>query len=254
MRIFPVLLFLLTQPCLAGQTEWQDVLPDVRMRLVAMPYFGQGHEIAAAIEIDMPASHKTYWRIPGDGGFSAEIDLSNSQGIDDFYQIWPLPSVETNRSGTDYVYRGRSFLPFSVLPTAEMEPILEVKAFIGICATVCMPVDVAFELKLNDDDLDSFPQFSKALARIPVPWPFGGAPIESLHSTEQGITVRFNDTVEPRSIVIADETGRYGSARAGLDGIDLPLVSGVPPLSGDRVKIDFETDIGIYSVEQIVLP
>ena len=40
---------LLASPALAGQSEWQEVLPDVRMRLVAMPYFGQPHEIAAAI-------------------------------------------------------------------------------------------------------------------------------------------------------------------------------------------------------------
>ena len=240
---------LLASPALAGQSEWQEVLPDVRMRLVAMPYFGQAHDIAAAIEIDMPASHKTYWRIAGDSGFPAHVDASHSTGVAEFEQIWPLPTVETDRSGTDYVYRGRSFLPFSVAPSGDDAPELRISAFVGICATVCMPVDVDLTLRLDDQDPDSMAAFSAALARVPAPWPFESSPIESVRRTETGITLRLvpDSGVEAASFVAVGTKGAdlFGVARMGLHGVDLPIVEAGETPEGS-VDIAFSSDSGVY--------
>lgn len=246
---------LLASPALAGQSEWQEVLPDVRMRLVAMPYFGQPHEIAAAIEIDMPASHKTYWRIAGDSGFPAHVDASQSTGVAEFEQIWPLPAVETDRSGTDYVYRGRSFLPFSVAPTGDDAPELRISAFVGICATVCMPVDVDLTLRLDDQDPDSMAAFFAALARVPAPWPFESSPIESIRRTDAGITLRLatDSGVDASSLVAVGERGDdlFGVARMGLHGIDLPIV-GTAQTPEHMVDIAFASDSGFYVLTERV--
>lgn len=242
-------------PLMAAQTDWQEVLPDVRMRLVAMPYFGSGHEIAAAIEIDMPATHKTYWRIPGASGFAATLDASTSQHVLGVEQLWPLPTVEVFKGETDYVYRGHTFLPFSIAPAKGADVVLDVSAFLGICAELCMPVSANFSARLDDKEPESVQAFAQSLTGVPEPWPYGESPIRDVTAFEGGISLRIADDagVEPDSLVASTEDGTALGAARGGDRILLPSAGGRPLHKGDRVVIAFRAGPGTYSVEAELL-
>lgn len=251
--ILPLLgMLLLCTPAGAGQTDWQEVLPDVRMRLVAMPYFGAKHDIAAAIEIDMPTTHKTYWRIPGGSGFPSTLDASGSTNVDGVEQMWPLPTIEEFKGETDYVYRGHTYLPFSIRPEAGEDVVIDVSTFLGICAELCMPVQAHFSLRLDDANPDGMQSFGDALSRVPAPWPHEAAPIQSVRVVDGGISLRVmpGAEVDASSIVASTDAGNaLGAPVTTADGILLPSVTGDSVVAGDRLQLAFRSGPGFYSID-----
>ncbi len=58
----------LASPAHAAATAWQELAPDARVRLIASEQPVAGGKTFIAIELDMPETMKTYWRVPGETG------------------------------------------------------------------------------------------------------------------------------------------------------------------------------------------
>ena len=68
------ILALAAAPACAGATAWQELAPGVKLRLVASDTLSADGTTLAALELDMPAGTKTYWRVPGESGIPTELD------------------------------------------------------------------------------------------------------------------------------------------------------------------------------------
>ena len=106
-------LSLLAVPAQAGETPWQEVAPGVKVRLITSDKLDDGVTLAG-LELDMPESTNTYWRIPGETGIPTELDFAASTGVSDPWIHWPYPEIDRSRGYLDYVYFGPTVLPFEI--------------------------------------------------------------------------------------------------------------------------------------------
>src|SRR5579862_6591835 len=88
------LVTLAAAPALAAATPWQDIAPGARARLISSDTLVNGATLAG-LELDLPQTSNTYWRIPGEGGIPTVIDFSASQGVSAPTIVWPFPGIET---------------------------------------------------------------------------------------------------------------------------------------------------------------
>ncbi|WP_127144766.1 protein-disulfide reductase DsbD domain-containing protein [Pelagibacterium montanilacus] len=167
---------------MAGQTAWEEVFPDVAMRVISSDVMLPDQTTWVALEIDMPTDTKTYWKVPGESGIPAQLDMSGSQGIDAAEPVWPYPTRETRAGYLDHVFYGHFVLPIQLSVTGS-EPRLAADFTLGICSDVCVPVAVSFETALDfgvPDRAQSL-RIDQALADVPVPAPQGLLEVGEAH-------------------------------------------------------------------------
>jgi len=248
---------ILAAPAAAAETDWQEVVPDVRMRLVADPVGTVPGKVLAALQIDMPDSHNTYWRIPGEAGIAPELDWSGSTGLADAAIRFPLPVADMSTGYLDYIYPGPTALPVELVVT-DAGAVLEASFFLGVCHDVCMPVSVDFTLPLGDEPLsrDVSETVASAFARVPETWVFADPPIASVTEVPGGvIVVPAYDGIAAGSLVLASPSGKplFGPATVYGDGSAMLPVRGKAALP-DTVEVSFDSDMGVYSVTVPVSP
>src|SRR5690606_25505787 len=107
-------LALLAQPAFAGETAWQEVAPGVNLRLISTGQIKANGKMLLGLEIDMPLTTKTYWRVPGETGLPTELDFSTSPAVIDHQILWPYPTLSSQGGYLDYVYSGPTVVPNEV--------------------------------------------------------------------------------------------------------------------------------------------
>jgi DsbC/DsbD-like thiol-disulfide interchange protein len=139
------LCLLFAPPALAAATDWQEMAPGMRARMISADTLSDGKTLVG-IELDMPQGTKTYWRVPGETGLPASLDLSRSAGIAGHALFWPMPERERVGGYLDYVYRGHVVLPLSV--TLAGPALLAADVTLGVCSDICVPASATFTLPL----------------------------------------------------------------------------------------------------------
>lgn len=255
---------MLAGPTMAAETEWQNVAPDVRVRLIASELLRSDGTTLAALEIDMPASTKTYWRVPGETGIATEIDLTGSTGIGWNEIVWPYPLLETKSGYTDFVYYGQTVLPIELKVHGE-NPVLRANIVMGVCSDICVPAQVSFtlELDLSEPDRGQGLRINQALARAPIDWDDPGEPIGDVtfDATRESLVVPVSDPeVDPLS-VIAQVDGAdvlFGAPQKSRDGklVLLPLLGGNAGegLVGRSIQLTFMTPMGPFELSRRIGP
>jgi DsbC/DsbD-like thiol-disulfide interchange protein len=257
-----VLLF--ASPTIAAETEWQTVAPGVRVRLIASELLHADGTTLAALEVDMPDSTKTYWRVSGETGFATEVDLTGSAGVTWSQVVWPYPLLETKGGYTDFVYYGRTVLPIELKASGE-QPLLRAKILMGICSDVCVPVQADFELPLDFSapDRGQGLRINQALARAPLDWDEPREPIGDVifDAAEKALAVPVSDPqVDPLSVIAhADGTDLlFGAPQKSRDGklVLLPLLGGnaAEGLVGRSIQLTFMTPMGPFELSRRILP
>ena len=266
--LFCCLLFtgcLAVAPATAGETAWQEVAPDVRLRLVTSDVLQQSGDTLstmAALEIDMPAGTKTYWRVPGETGIPTRIDLEGSVGIAGHRMHWPYPTIDTSTGYVDFVYAGRTVLPIE-LTLASAAARLEADVLIGICDEICVPAMVRFSLPLGfaAPDAGNALRIAQAVAASPAAWDDPADPLPSVHydATAEALVIRFDPNIVDPLSLIADASGRgqlFGAPQKSPDGslVHLPLLGGAQDaVDGDiAIQLLFMTKSGAYEVSRRV--
>ncbi|NOZ33052.1 MAG: hypothetical protein GXP01_08270, partial [Alphaproteobacteria bacterium] len=127
-------------PAVAIETDWVEISPDASMRLIADNKVSPDGTTRFALEIKMPASVKTYWRIPGEGGLPLRLDITGSEGLEALQINWPFPLREKRYGLLAHVYYGDVVIPF----TARVAPgtqtaLVQAEVNVGICSDICIP-------------------------------------------------------------------------------------------------------------------
>jgi DsbC/DsbD-like thiol-disulfide interchange protein len=257
MRSLMILALLLTStPVLAGATPWQDVAPGAKLRLVSSDVRQPDGTTLVGIELDMPDSYKTYWRLPGETGIPTELDISGSAGVADPAIEWPYPTPETSNGFLDYVYHGAIVLPVTVRTTGDA-PLLEASVTMGVCSEVCVPVRASFSLPLDFRSADPAQsiRLKQAEALAPIAWNGATAPFSGIAYDSAAKALRLagaDAAIDPASILVstADPALIFDAPQKSPDGrsILLPLRGGASGLDwmAKPVRLTFMTREGSF--------
>lgn len=253
--ILALLVLLASGPALAGQTEWQEVMPGVSIRLIASDAVSAEGKTWIALEIDMPDTTKTYWRVPGESGIPPQLDLSGSTGIGDHAIAWPYPTRSETDAYLDHAYYGHTVLPVEIGVTADA-PVIALAATLGICSEVCVPVSVAFGLEIDprNPDRPNTLRIEQARAGVPIAWD-GPEMIGDVHydSGENVLVATLDDPAFPAQTAIADIAGRmllFGPPVADAGTLRFALLGRGPSklTGGEAVHITFTGPDGPYEI------
>lgn len=244
-------------PAQAGETAWQEVAPDVRMRLISADALTPQGTAWVGIEIDMPEGTKTYWRVPGETGIPPRFDLEASTGIDGFEVAWPFPTREIAKGYIDHAYYGHTVIPLELAVSDDMVQ-LRAETLLGICSDICVPAIASFSLELDfsTPDRANGLRIQQALARVPLAWgddePLGAAVFDA----ETG-TLRV-EIAEPGfwcMEAIADVAGSpalFGPPERGAGGGEMIFTllgkTSLEAFEGAPLHVTFLTSQGPYEI------
>lgn len=252
------LLLLTSAPAFAGATPWQEVTPNVRLRLISSDTRAADGTTLVGLEIDMPAGYRTYWYDPGESGIPTQLDIAGSTGVSDLRMDWPFPETEINAGLLDYVYRGPTVLPARLTASGTAAE-LDAAVVMGVCSDVCVPVQAKFSLPLRFGAADSAQliRLKEAEARVPIEWSDAQPAFGAVFYDPSAPGLRLalaSGKVEASSVLAltSDPTVIFGAPQKSPDGRSLLL-----PLRGeargtewtrDPVDLTFMTEDGPYHV------
>lgn len=249
---------ILVAPASAGETPWQEVAPGVKLRLISSGHVKPDGTTLVGLEIVMPDTSKTYWRVPGDTGLPTVLDFSTSTAVLKHEILWPYPQRQDTGEYLDYVYFGTTVLPIEV----TVEPgkaHAEIDAMLGVCSEICLPAQAHFSLALNDADPDrpNGLRIKQALAMAPIEWEDGPQPIGNVELLQDAdmLAVQVKDSaVDPASLIASTESGvpLFGTPQKSPE----PNLVLIPVLGkGDEidlknqdVRLTFMTGMGAFEV------
>lgn len=259
MRFLAALLLALPTPALAGATDWQEVAPGARLRLISSDEVTAGGNVLIGIEIDMLPDMNTYWRIPGETGIPAAFDFSRSQGVGDHRVLWPHPDIDQSTGYLDFVYHGPTVLPLELAATGE-PMVVDLDLILGICSDICVPAQVAFSLPVHfaQPDRGQGLRLDQAVADVPIPAEDDGV-VGAVTLGPDGLSVPLNSAdIDPASVIAAavDPAVLFGAPQKSPDNdlVILPLLGGGEgqSLVGQLIEISFMTPAGPYVVERTI--
>lgn len=253
---------LLVSASLAGETEWQEVVPGVKLRLVSAGEVRPDGSTLLGLEIEMPDNTKTYWRVPGETGFPAELDFSGSSGVKSAEIVWPHPKLDVSSGYVDFAYFGNTLLPIAV-SADDPAGIVTVSALLGICSDICLPAQASFSLPLADAEPDrpNGLRIKQALAEAPIAWTEGEEPVGAVEylPDRQALAVWLDDeTVDVSTLIVATETGTplFGvPQKSPQDGLVLlPILSKTENSDprGADVQVSFMTGMGAFALSRTI--
>jgi DsbC/DsbD-like thiol-disulfide interchange protein len=262
--VFVLTIWIFSSPLIAGETEWQEVAPEARLRLISSDVRRDDNKTLLALELKMPETTWTYWRVPGETGIPLQLDFSGSTGIKSYEIQWPFPTREMNSGYLDYVYRGDVVLPIE-LETEGDAPFLLMKAVLGVCSEICVPVFASFEQQLDFSRRDSAHalRITQALSRAPIPWDRGLNPVRALAFDEENrqmLVALSGVPFDAASMILATSNPSivFGSPqKSQIEGVvAFPKLGriGDAGLAEQAFTITFMSPFGPYELEYFPVP
>lgn len=141
------------------------------VRLVTSGLASPDGTLRGALVVDLQSGWKTYWRDPGATGVAPSIDLSGSINVDHASFGFPAPQWHRDDYGTWAGYDRPVTLPVSFkVPQPDRFSALEAKVFLGICRTICVPVEASFSIEpgSDPDNTDDAATVDAAFAALPA--------------------------------------------------------------------------------------
>lgn len=261
-KFLAALLVLLATPAFAGETSWQEVAPGVKLRLISTGQIKADGTTLVGLEIDMPETSKTYWRVPGETGLPTELDFAGSLGVVGHQVLWPYPTRVENKDYTDYVYFGPTVLPIE-LATEPGALQAELAVILGVCSDICVPAQALFSLPLAEAQPDRANglRIRQALAMAPIRWDGDPQPIGNVeYDASAGmLAVRVGDPdVDPASLIAATASGEplFGTPQKSPEPhlVLIPVLgkSDEIDLASQDVQLTFMTGMGAFEVTRPV--
>ena len=124
------------------------------------------------LEIDLKPGWKTYWRDPGDAGVPPTLDASASSNIASAELSFPAPQRFDDGFAIWAGYKEPVGFPVAFALTDARQPAtIEAKVFLGICETICIPVQATFAVDpaSDPDNADDAAVVKAALDALPGP-------------------------------------------------------------------------------------
>ena len=249
-------------PASAGETPWQEVAPGVKLRLISTGQIKPDGTTLVGLEIDMPETTKTYWRVPGDTGMPTELDFAGSTGVAGHQIEWPYPTRHVGKDYLDYAYFGPTVLPIALTLDAAA-PTLALNAVLGVCSDICIPAQASFALDLAEarPDRPNGLRLRQWLAMAPIPWTDAAQPIGTVDLQPDGksIGIRVTDPdLDPLSLIAATPGGEplFGAPQKSPEpGLILMPILGKSDefdLEGQDVQLTFMTGMGAFEITRSI--
>jgi DsbC/DsbD-like thiol-disulfide interchange protein len=109
-------------------------------------------QVRAILDIDLKPGWKTYWRDPGPSGIPPTIDVAASDNIDSVTLHFPAPHRVDDGYGQWAGYPDPVALPLVLERIDEdADTTLRARLFLGICETICIPLQADITLELTPD-------------------------------------------------------------------------------------------------------
>lgn len=204
-----VLAFVLSAPAIANAaTSTWATSEGGRMRLVALSQPRNG-TIIAMLQIEPRAGWKTYWRHPGAAGMAPELDFSGSTNLKFKSIAFPVPEIGMDEAGRFVGYHHPVSLVVEFEKPDEKAPaIIDLKALVGLCETLCVPFMAEFNLPLTPavPEGEEFTALMLAQSQLPER-PRADFAVRSLMKSADGKSL-------VAEVTIPDETGVEAEAAA----------------------------------------
>jgi DsbC/DsbD-like thiol-disulfide interchange protein len=177
-------------PAAASSSTWSPNEGGA-VRLVTSGLSDERGQLRGALEIDLKPGWKTYWRSPGDAGVPPQVMLSELSDATDAEILFPPPERITDAYATWAGYTRSVALPvlFS-LGEPNAAGIIEGHVFLGVCDTICVPVEVPFSFDAGSApyDAEDAAVVEDAFATLPVE---AGGEFEVSDVSREGKHLRF---------------------------------------------------------------
>jgi DsbC/DsbD-like thiol-disulfide interchange protein len=206
-------------PALAASTPWQDNEGGAVRLVTAGPPDAQGR-VKGLIDIFLKPGWKTYWRDPGSAGVPPSLDVSTGGGVKAAEIHFPAPERHHDDYGSWAGYGASVALPvtFRLADPSGLGRI-EAELFLGVCQTICLPVQARFSLDAGaGDEPEDVASVEAAFAALPEPAAVGQEVVgKGLSGDMLLLEARLPDGIAPRDLFLA--------------GSELGYAFGVPAIS-----------------------
>ncbi|MER8439924.1 hypothetical protein NKH36_30740 [Mesorhizobium sp. M1312] len=158
-------------PAAASSSTWYNS-EGGNVRLVTSGKPDEAGRIRGVLDIALKPGWKTYWRDPGDAGVPPQIDISASTNIANATFSFPPPQRHDDGYGKWAGYDHPVSLPVTFTLSATNEPaVIDADIFLGICETICIPVQTKLTMDPNSDpdNVEDAALVKAALATLPAP-------------------------------------------------------------------------------------
>jgi len=168
-RLIPLILAaLMALTFTPAQAQVPDLDELVQLKVLPGWRLSNGNHMMG-VQFTLAPGWKTYWRNPGDAGIPAEFNLTRSKNLSDFTMYWPVPKIYNDYGVRTIGYKGSVIFPLELAPRKSSAPInVRGSVNLGVCAEVCIPVDLNFTVSLPVDATTPDPQIGAALANQPA--------------------------------------------------------------------------------------
>ncbi len=145
-------------PAGAASSDWHDS-EGGKVRLVTAGAPDAQGRLHGALEIALKPGWKTYWRDPGDSGVPPQIDVSTSANVSAAALSYPAPQRHDDGYSRWAGYdRPVAFPVTFTVPSPGSPARIAARVLIGICETICIPVQAEFQVdpaRAPDDPADA---------------------------------------------------------------------------------------------------
>ena len=94
-----------------------------------------------ALFIKMKKNWKTYWKYPGDSGFSPEFKIIESNNLKKIEILWPTPKVFFENGSVINGYKKELILPIFFYKEKSSKKIdFKINFLMGFCDDICIPI------------------------------------------------------------------------------------------------------------------
>ena len=122
-----------------------------------------------ALFIKMKKNWKTYWKYPGDSGFSPEFKIIESNNLKKIEILWPTPKVFFENGSVINGYKKELILPIFFYKEKSSKKIdFKLNFLMGFCDDICIPIKFIINSKnaLKANELKN-KLVSNSLEKIP---------------------------------------------------------------------------------------
>lgn len=201
----------------AASSEWHHVEGGA-IRIVTGGAPDAEGKVRGALEIRLDPGWKTYWRDPGDSGVPPTVEITADGDVAPVHVEYPAPK----RFDDGYALWAGYDKPVSLgltftLPRDAMPSRVEANVFLGVCETICVPVQARLTLDPNAvaHAAEDATTVAAAFAALPGPTRDGfEARVVGISDDEMRIETELPEGVRPIELFVAGtETLVLGMAR-----------------------------------------
>lgn len=164
-----IALLVASGPSPAGSSAWQS-FEGADLRLLVSDAADEDGKLRAALEIALKPGWKTYWLDPGGSGVPPTVDATVDGSPAATAIGMPAPKRVSDGYSTFAGYDAPIAMALTIAPQDAGRPAgsVDVSVFLGVCETICVPVQAAFSVPLSSGSTPGGAAVAAAFEALPA--------------------------------------------------------------------------------------